>query len=295
MRIKHSKVDIVFLAINNTFLIICLIVVLYPLIFVVSSSFSDPAAVASGKVWLFPVKPTLKAYKTVFGYHSIWVGFKNSFIYLIFGTILNIFCTMLAAFPLSRREFYGRGVFTFIFAFTMYFGGGLVPTYLLINSLGLLDTRAVMIIPGMVNVWQIFICRAYFQTNIPDELFEVSQLDGCGEIHFLFKIVFPLSTPIIAVLSLYTGVGIWNSYFNAMIYLSKESLFPLQIILRSILVLSQIDLTQIDEAEAVQQLLGLSNLMKYAIIVVASVPVMILYPFVQKHFVKGVMVGAIKG
>jgi len=214
---------------------------------------------------------------------------------MIAGTGLSLFTIVLAAFPLSRKEFFGRNVFTFIFAFTMYFSGGLIPTYLLINSLGMLDTRAVMIIPGMVNVWYIIMCRTYFTSTIPDELFEASQIDGCGEFKFLLKVVLPLSTPIMAVLGLYTAVGIWNSYFGAMIYLNRESLYPLQLFLRSILLLSQIDLTQVTEAEAVQQLMGLSNLMKYAVIVVASVPVMILYPFVQRYFVKGVMIGAIKG
>jgi multiple sugar transport system permease protein/putative aldouronate transport system permease protein len=214
---------------------------------------------------------------------------------MILGTFLSLLCTVLAAYPLSRKEFYGRGVFTFLFAFTMYFSGGLIPTYLLINSLGMLNTRAVMVIPGMVSVWHIILCRTYFKSTIPDELFEAAQIDGCGEFAFLLRVVLPLSAPILAVLGLYAGVGIWNSYFDAMIYLSRESLFPLQIVLRSILLLTQIDLTQVAEAEAVQSLLGLSNLMKYAVIVVASVPVMLIYPFAQRHFVKGVMIGAIKG
>jgi multiple sugar transport system permease protein/putative aldouronate transport system permease protein len=211
------------------------------------------------------------------------------------GTFLSLFCTVLAAFPLSRKEFYGRTVITFIFAFTMYFSGGLIPSYLLINSLGMVNTRAVMVIPGMVSVWHIILCRTYFKSAIPDELFEASQIDGCSEFRFLSHVVLPLSTPILAVLGLYLAVGIWNNYFTAMIYLSSENLYPLQIALRSILLLSQIDLTKVTEAEAVQQLLGLSNLLKYAVIVVASVPVMLLYPFVQKYFVKGVMIGSIKG
>lgn len=295
MKIHSTGIDRIFIILNYLFLTFCLIIVLYPLIFVVSSSFSDPAAVATGRVILFPVKPTLRAYQMVFNYRNLWVGFRNSFYYMIAGTGLSLFTIVLAAFPLSRKEFFGRNVFTFIFAFTMYFSGGLIPTYLLINSLGMLDTRAVMIIPGMVNVWYIIMCRTYFTSTIPDELFEASQIDGCGEFKFLLKVVLPLSTPIMAVLGLYTAVGIWNSYFGAMIYLNRESLYPLQLFLRSILLLSQIDLTQVTEAEAVQQLMGLSNLMKYAVIVVASVPVMILYPFVQRYFVKGVMIGAIKG
>ena len=295
IKIQTTGSDKVFIVIDYLFLTFCLVIVLYPLIFVISSSFSDPTAVASGQVVLLPVNPTLRAYQMVLNYRNLWVGFKNSFIYMISGTGLSLFTIILAAFPLSRKEFYGRNVITFIFAFTMYFSGGLIPTYLLVNSLGMLDTRAVMIIPGMVNVWYIIMCRTYFTSTIPDELFEASQIDGCGEFRFLAQVVVPLSTPILAVLGLYTGVGIWNSYFSAMIYLNRESLYPLQIFLRSILLLSQIDLTQVTEAEAVQQLLGLSNLMKYAVIVISSVPVMLLYPFVQRYFVKGVMIGALKG
>lgn len=292
--IKNTPADKVFLFCVYLFLVTFLLVVLYPLVFVVSASFSTPAAVSRGRVWLLPVQPTLMAYKAVFRYQQIKTGFSNSFIYMTLGTFFTLVFTVLAAFPLSRKEFYGRGILTFILAFTMYFSGGIVPTYLLITSLGLLDTRAVMIIPGLVNVWHIIMCRTYFQSTIPDEIYESAQIDGCSDVKYMINILVPLSKPILAVLGLYTGVGIWNSYFGAMMYLSKQYLFPLQLVLRDILVLSRIDYTQFD-AEAIQAMQGLSDLMKYAVIVVSSVPVMALYPFAQKYFVKGVMIGSLKG
>ena len=294
-KIRSSTGDKVFSWIVYGFLTLCLLAVAYPLLYVVSASFSSPSAVAMGKVWIWPVKPTLLAYKTVFGYRNIITGFRNSFAYMFAGTFLNLVFTVLAAYPLSRKEFAGRGVCTFIFALTMYVGGGIVPTYMLISKLKMLDTFWVMVVPGMVNVWHVIMCRTYFQTTLPDELYEAAQIDGCTDFGYLIRIVLPPSAPILAVLGLYTGVGIWNGYFNAMIYLSTPEKFPLQITLRSILMLGQVNVTQVEDAEALQNMLALSMLLKYAIIVVASVPVMCLYPFVQKFFVKGVMIGSIKG
>ena len=294
-RIHESRGDQIFNVFVYIMLTFCLVVVLYPLIYVVSCSLSDPTAVAAAEVILWPVKPTLQAYKAVVDYSSIWIGFRNSFVYLVVGTVLHLVCTVLAAFPLSRKEFYGRTFFSFLFAFTMYFSGGMIPTYLLLNNLKMLNTFWVMVVPGMISVWHIIMCRTYFQTTIPDELFEAAQLDNCNEFTYMFRILVPLSAPILAVLALYKGVSIWNSYFSAMIYLTDQDLFPLQVFLRNILVLSQIDLSEFADVEAVQKYQGLSNLMKYAVIVVASVPVMLMYPFVQKYFVKGVMIGSVKG
>lgn len=286
-----DKILMVFLYIFLTF---CMVAVLYPLIYIVSASFSDPSAVKSGKVWLWPVNYTMMAYEAVFDHHMIMTGFANSFFYMFVGTIVNLMFTILAAYPLSRKEFVGRGFFTILFIFTMYFNGGLVPTYLLINKLGLIDTRAVMIIPGALSIWLLIICRTFLQNTIPDELFHAAQLDGCNEGRFLIQIVLPLSKPALAVMALYYGVGHWNSYFSAMIYLTSQELFPLQLVLRSILVLGKIDYSMMDP-RIVQKLEGLAELLKYAVIVVASVPVMCLYPFVQKYFVKGVMIGSLKG
>ena len=277
------------------FLSAVLVIMLYPLIYVVSASFSSPDAVANGKVFLFPVDITTIGYEAVFQNQKIVTGFLNSVFYLVAGTALNLMMTMLAAYPLSRKEFYGKKLVTGIFVFTMYFSGGLVPSYLLMKNLGLLDTRAVLIIPVAMSVWNVIIARTYLQSTIPDELFEAASLDGCSEIGFFLRIVLPLSKPIMAVLVLYYGVGHWNSYFNAMIYLKSPDLQPLQIVLREILLLGNVDMTMITDAAALEKMQGLSNLLKYAVIVVASLPMMCIYPFVQKYFVKGVMVGAVKG
>ena len=277
------------------FLSAVLVIMLYPLIYVVSASFSSPDAVANGKVFLLPVDITTIGYEAVFQNQKIVTGFLNSVFYLVAGTALNLMMTMLAAYPLSRKEFYGKKLVTGIFVCTMYFSGGLVPSYLLMKNLGLLDTRAVLIIPVAMSVWNVIIARTYLQSTIPDELFEAASLDGCSEIGFFLRIVLPLSKPIMAVLVLYYGVGHWNSYFNAMIYLKSPDLQPLQIVLREILLLGNVDMTMITDAAALEKMQGLSNLLKYAVIVVASLPMMCIYPFVQKHFVKGVMIGSLKG
>lgn len=293
--IKSSFGDKAFMAGIYVFLSAVLVIMLYPLIYVVSASFSSPDAVANGKVFLLPVDITTIGYEAVFQNQKIVTGFLNSVFYLVAGTALNLMMTMLAAYPLSRKEFYGKKLVTGIFVFTMYFSGGLVPSYLLMKNLGLLDTRAVLIIPVAMSVWNVIIARTYLQSTIPDELFEAASLDGCSEIGFFLRIVLPLSKPIMAVLVLYYGVGHWNSYFNAMIYLKSPDLQPLQIVLREILLLGNVDMTMITDAAALEKMQGLSNLLKYAVIVVASLPMMCIYPFVQKHFVKGVMVGSLKG
>ena len=294
-KIKISNGDKLFMGVVYAFLTLILIVILYPLIYVVSASFSSASAVAAGKVYLLPVEPTLLGYEAVFQNAKIVSGFLNSIFYLVAGTALNVAMTMLAAYPLSRKEFHGRKIISGIFVFTMYFSGGLVPTYLLVKNLHLLDTRAAVIVPVAMSVWNVIIARTYLQSTIPDELFEAAELDGCSVIGFLFRIVLPLSAPILAVLTLYYGVGNWNSYFNAMIYLKSQNLYPLQLVLREILMLGKVDMTMITDVEALQRMQGLSSLLKYAVIVVASVPMMAIYPFVQKHFVKGIMIGSLKG
>jgi len=294
---KYSTSDIIFYTLVYGILTFALVVVAYPLIYVVSASFSSPAAVSSGSVVLWPVQPTLLAYETVIGYKDIWTGYYNSIIYMVFGTALALIFNVMAAFPLSRKEFIGRRWFTLLLAVTMYISGGLVPTYLLISSLKMLDTIWVMIIPTATNVWHIIMIRTYFTNSVPEELYEAGQLDGCSDFGYMLRILVPLSGPIIAVIALYTAVSIWNAYFNAMIYLTKKELYPLQLFLRNILTIGDsINLDEADEnLEELQNLIGLSNLMRYAVIVVASVPVMLIYPFVQRFFVKGVVVGSIKG
>ena len=293
--IKESKADKAFIIGNYIILAFVLVIVLYPIIYVVSASFSSPQAVIGGEVWLFPVEPTLMGYEAVFKNNQILVGFKNSFIYMICGTFINLIMTMLCAYPLSRKELVGRNVITGIFVFTMYFSGGLVPTYMLIQKLGLLNTRWAMIIPAAMSVWNMIIARTYLQNTIPDTLYEAAEIDGCSPIGFFCKVVMPLFKPILAVLVLYYGVAHWNTYFSAMIYLNNQDLFPLQLILRNILIMNNIDPTMMQDVEAMLQKQGLVDLLKYSVIVVASVPVLCIYPFVQKYFVKGVMIGALKG
>ena len=293
---KTTGSDIPFVIAVYAILVFALLAVAYPLIYVVSASFSSPSAVSAGQVVLWPVQPTFIAYKTVIEYKNIWIGYRNSLAYMVVGTGLALVLNVMAAFPLSRREFVGRRFFTLILAVTMYVSGGLVPTYLLISDLHMLDTFWVMVIPGATNVWHIIMIRTYFHNSIPDELYEAGQMDGCSDFFYMIRILVPLSGPIIAVIALYTAVGIWNAYFNGMIYLTKQQLYPLQLFLRNILTLGQnINIDDMDNIAEAQDLIGLNNLMKYAVIVVASVPVMMIYPFVQRFFVKGVVVGSIKG
>lgn len=276
-------------------LTLVMLIVLLPIVFIVSASFSDPQAVISGEVWLWPVRPTLRGYAAVFKDRKILTGFYNSFYYMIAGTVINLIMTMLCAFPLSRKEFTARNKIAALFVFTMYFSGGLIPSYMLINKLGLIDSRWVMLIPTAMSSYNMIICRTYMVNSIPDELYEAAQIDGCTPIRYLIRVVTPLCKPILAVLTLYYGVAHWNSYFNAMIYLKTQSLFPIQIILRDILILNKIDYTMVSDVGAVAAQRGLTDLLKYSTIVVASVPVLCIYPFVQKYFVKGVMIGAVKG
>ena len=290
-----SMPDKIFTIFNYTILTLVLIVIAYPLIFVVSASFSDPQAVIRGDVLLLPVNPTLRGYQAVFKNGKILTGFMNSVFYLVAGTCLNLVMTMLCAYPLSRKEFKARGFISLFFVFTMYFSGGMVPTYILVNKLGLLNTRLAMIIPTAMSTYNMIICRTYIVNSIPDELYEASQMDGCTPFKYMMKVIVPLSKPILAVLTLYYGVAKWNDYFNAMLFLYKDELQQLTIIMKEILIMGKVDMTQVTDASAVAKLQGMSELLKYSTMVVATLPVLMLYPLIQKHLVKGVMIGAVKG
>ena len=287
--------DKIFIILIYILLAAIMLVVFLPLVYIVSASFSDPQAVISNEVWFLPVRPTLRGYQAVFKNRNILTGFANSFYYMIVGTLVNIVMTVMCAYPLSRKEFTARNKVAMIFVFTMYFSGGLIPTYMLVNSLGLVNTRWSMIIPSAMSTYNMIICRTYFVNSIPDELYEAGQLDGCTPFKYLLRVVVPLSKPILAVLVLYYGVTKWNSYFDAMIYLKSQTMVPLHIVLRDILILNQVDYTMISDASAIAAQRGLTDLLKYSTIVVASLPVLCIYPFVQKYFVKGVMIGAVKG
>lgn len=292
---KESGSDRIFTMINYAVLSVFLIIVLYPLIYVVSASFSSSSAVLSGKVWLWPVEPTLEGYRAVFKNTMVAKGFLNTLLYTLAGTSINLLLTVMAAYPLSRKDFRGRNVFMLLFVFTMLFNGGLIPTYLLVKDLGMIDTVWAMLIPGALSVWNVIIMRTYFQTTIPQELLEASQLDGCTDFRFLWRIVLPLSGPILAVIALFYAVGHWNQYFNAMIYLKSANLYPLQLVLRDILVQNEVNIEMLGDAKTAAARQGLRELLKYSLIVVTSVPLLIVYPFLQKFFVKGVMIGSLKG
>ncbi len=295
-KFKNSSIgDKIFIIFVYAFLSAIMVIVLYPLIYIVSASFSDPQAVVSGKVVLWPVDVTLRGYQAVFKNPKILTGFLNSFIYMGVGTLVNLIMTILCAYPLSRKEFTARNKIAALFVFTMYFSGGLVPTYMMVSKLGLINTRWAMIIPSAMSTYNMIIARTYMVNSIPDELYEAAQLDGCSPFKYMMKVIIPLSKPIIAVLALYYGIAKWNNYFDPMLYLNDSSLQPLTIVLREILIQNQIDPTMLTDASALAKLQGMTELLKYSVIVVASVPVLAIYPFVQKYFVKGVAIGAVKG
>ena len=282
--------------INYVLLTLLLVIVLYPIIYIVSCSFSSGDALMSAKVRFLPVEPTLESYETVFEYDSIWTGYLNSIVYTVSGTALSIALTLLAAYPLSRDDFRGKKFFTVLFVFTMMFNGGLIPTYLLVKNLNLTDTMWAVILPTAVSAYNMIVARTFFKQSIPKEMLEAAEIDGCTDFRFFCKIVLPLSAPIVAVLCLWVAVGLWNSYFNPMIYINSESKYPLQLVLRKILLMSQVDFTTASvDPEKLAKNQYLSEMLKYGTIVISSLPLMIIYPFVQKYFVKGVMIGSVKG
>lgn len=293
---NDSITDKLFVILNTMIMCIIFIAVLYPIIYIVSASFSDSQAVVSGEVWLWPVRPSLEGYKAVFDYKQVWVGFGNSILYTVTGTLVNIVMTVLAAYPLSRRDFYGKNVLMILFMFTTMFTGGLIPGYLLVRDLGMLDTIWSMILPGALTVWNVIITRTYFQMSIPHELLEAAQLDGCNDFQFVWRIVVRLSGPILAVITLYYAAGNWNQYFNAMLYLKSQDHYPLQLVLKDILVKNDVDVGMLsgDPQDAARRE-ALKTLLKYSLIVISTFPLLVFYPFVQKYLVKGVMVGSLKG
>lgn len=293
--IRESVGDRVFLALIYIFLCCVLVAVLYPLIYIVSSSFSSAQAVVSGKVWLWPVDFSLMGYKVIFSNPAILTGYMNSIIYTLLGVSINVVMTVAIAYPLSRSTFVGRNLIMMLLVFTILFSGGLIPTYLTVKAVGILDTRWAMVLPGALSVFQVIVARTFFQSTIPKELGEAAELDGCSDIGFLWRVVLPLSKAIIAVLILFYAVGIWNAYFDALIYLKSPGLYPLQIILRNILILNTIDATALVDANQMAARQGLRDLLKYSLIVVATVPILCIYPFVQKYFVQGIMIGSVKG
>lgn len=281
--------------INCAALAAVLIIVLYPLLFVLGASISDPQAVVNGSVWLWPKGFTLHGYEKVFQNRDILRGYLNTILYTAAGTAINLAMTIMAAYPLSRKDVYGRNAVTMLLVFTMFFGGGLIPTYLLVKKLGMLNTFWAMVIPNAVSVWNIVIMRTFFRQSIPMEIQEAAEIDGCSNIRILLGIVLPLSLPILAVMTLFYSVGHWNAFFNALIYLTDRGKYPLQLILREILIQSQMnDMVQVSEESLAKGVMEAESI-KYAVVIIANLPVLVLYPFLQRYFVKGIVIGAIKG
>lgn len=297
MKRKRLTQDKIVYFLNDLLLLCFGLIVLYPIIYVVSCSFSSGDALLGGKVRLLPVGFTFEGYKTVFGYTSIWVGYKNTVIYTFIGVIISVVMTLLAAYPLSRDDFKGKKFFTMMFVFTMMFSGGMIPSYLLIKNLKLLDTMWSVILPGCVSAYNVVVARTFFKQSIPKELLEAAEMDGCSDFRFFTKIVVPLSKAIVAVMCLWCAMPLWNGYFNAMIYLNSEDKYTLQLVLRRILLMSKVDLTNIGsvDLDLIAKNQYLSEMLKYGTIVLSTLPLMVLYPFIQKHFAKGVMIGSVKG
>lgn len=294
--LHFTRGDRIYNVINTTLISLVLLVVAYPLYFVVIASISDPVLVATGKVNIIPVGLTFDGYVRIMGYSRIWIGYRNTALYTLCGTALNITLTVTAGYTLSRRNLFGRRLLMGLLTFTMYFSGGLVPLYQVVLKLNLINKPVVMIILGAVSIYNVIITRTFFESFLPEELRESAMVDGCNDFRFFLKIALPLATTIIAVLVVFYAVGHWNQFFNGIIFLRNRAYLPLQVFLREILILDQFGDTQqimFDENATRNALIAMS--MKYGIIIVSSLPVLVLYPFMQKYFVKGVMIGAVKG
>lgn len=295
---RFSLSDKAFDRLNILFVSIITIIVIYPLIFVLSASISDPQAVNTGKMWLWPVDITFDGFQRVFQNDAIWTGYKNTILYTIVGVLVHLFVLLPAAYALSRKELMGKKFWLWFILFTMLFNGGLIPTYLVVRNLQMLDTMWAIVIPGVVGAWSILVARTFFQQTIPDQLVEASKIDGASDFYLFIKVVLPLSLPIIAVMALFHGVALWNQYFNALIYLRTEDKFPLQLILRQILILNEVNASSISNAagsaQSFAEQVKTASLVKYAVIIVSALPLLIVYPFLQRFFVKGVLIGSVK-
>ncbi len=291
---KKSKGDRAFDITLVVISILIILVIAYPLYFVVIASFSQPEAVLGGKLRFLPVGFNLESYQMVLTEPKVWTGYRNTILYTVLGTCINLVLTTLTAYPLSRKDMPFRGILTFVASFTMLFGGGMIPVYLVVRGLKLTDSIWAMVIPNALATYNMLVMKNYFQSSIPEELQEAAAIDGCGHFGTLIRVVLPLSAPIMAVIVLFYAVGHWNAFFNAIIYLRNQDLFPLQVVLRDILLQNSLEAVGGDLTGMYEKVMR-GESMKYALIIVASAPVIMLYPFVQKYFVKGVMVGAIKG
>ncbi|GHU15891.1 sugar ABC transporter permease [Spirochaetia bacterium] len=279
-----------------SFLGIAGLVVLYPIIYVIASSFSSTQAIIQGRVLLWPVEPTLNSYKAVMSYPLLWSGFLNSLFYVAGGTVVSVILVLLAGYPLSRKDMPFRKFVLTFYVITMFFGGGLIPGYLLMKNLHLIGTRWALIVGVGFSCYNMIIVKSYFQTSIPDGLLDAAHIDGCGDVRFFFTIALPLATPVVAVVVLFNAVGIWNSYFNGLLYLTNPETFNFQMILRNILFFAQMPADMVSKMDA-NYLGAMQNMLdqlRYSVLVVGALPMMILYPFIQKYFIKGMMIGSLK-
>ena len=297
--VKRCREDVIFDTVIFIILTLILFVVAYPLYWVIISSFSDPTAVSAGKVLLRPMGFTLKGYAEVFKNSQVMRGFFNSIVITFVGVCVNLAVTLPTAYALSRDNFSGKKPITVFYMITMFFGGGMIPTYLVVKNMQLLNTIWALVLPGCLSVYNMIVARTFFKSNISEELYEAGEIDGCTQSRFFFQIALPLSKAIIAIMVLYYGVGHWNSYFSALLYISDQDKYPLQLVLRNILITNQTALSQTATTAAaraaLQEQQQLIDVMKYSLIIISSVAVLIMYPLVQKHFVKGVMIGSVKG
>jgi len=292
--LRPSMGDRVFDIFNVTLLSIITLVILYPLYFVVIASFTAPRIVNSGRFLLYPVEFFMGGYRRTFSYPPIWSGYYNTIIYTGLGTAFSIAVTLTSSYALSRRDMTGRRALMFLFTFTMFFNGGLIPFYILIQNLRIYDTLWVMILPGAISVYNLIVCRTFLETTLPQEIYEAAVLDGCNDFGFFMRIVIPLSTTIIAVLALFYASVKWNSYFDAMIFMADAKRMPLQIVLRNLLIVGQIN-EAVTDAKSLAERRNMADQLKFSVIVVSAAPLLVIYPFLQKYFAKGVMIGAVKG
>lgn len=293
--IRASKGDRIFNVVAYTTITLLTIIVIVPLMNVLASSFSAASAVTAGRVWFWPVNATLENYKTILSYKSVWLGYRNTIFYTVAGTAINIAMTLICAYPLSQRSFSGRKFLSFVFFVPMIFNGGMIPHYMLMRDIKLLNTVWAVLLPGAISVYNMIVTRTFIQSTIPEEMAEAARIDGCSPARYFVSFILPLSKTIIAVIGMYYAVAHWNSYFNAFLYLNDRELYPLQLYLREILINSQFDAGSITDPEIIEMMQGLADTLKYVIIVVSTLPLMMVYPFVQKYFVKGVMIGSVKG
>jgi putative aldouronate transport system permease protein len=291
---RQSLPDRIFDIVNWTIMILVCVSIAYPLWFVLVASFTDPNIVNQGRILLYPVKPFLGGYERIFRYPPLWKGYLNTLVYTAAGSMISIAVTVPAAYALSRRDMKGRRIIMFLFTFTMFFSGGIIPLYLIIQKIRIYNTIWAMVLPSAVSVYNLIVCRSFFDSSIPQELLEASRLDGCTDFGFFFRIVLPLSSTIIAVMVLFYATGIWNSFMNALMFMAEQGKMPLQVIMRNLILINQASMITTDASEMIMRQ-KLAEQLKYAVIVVSALPLLLAYPFLQKYFVRGVMIGAVKG